>query len=90
MPVSVPSVTQHPASDLAIAEGQLRDYQARIGQPFPHDAYLAELTKLRDELRPGLPDKTSDDGVPIPMPDLAERIKALRAAYTVQAASGLF
>ena len=31
--------------DLAIAEGQLRDYQARLGQPFTHDAYLAELTE---------------------------------------------
>ena len=32
--------------DLAIAEGQLRDYEARLGRPFPHDAYLAELTDL--------------------------------------------
>ena len=32
--------------DLAIAEAQLRDYQARLGKPFPHDAYLAELTGL--------------------------------------------
>src|SRR5438552_2444713 len=26
--------------DLVIAEAQLRDYQARLGQPFLHDAYL--------------------------------------------------
>ena len=40
--------------DLAIAEGQLRDYQARLGKPFPHDAYLSELTSLRDQLKAGL------------------------------------
>ena len=40
--------------DLAIAEAQLRDYQARLGTPFPHDAYLAELTGLRDQLKAGL------------------------------------
>ena len=32
--------------DLAIAESQLRDYQARLGKPFLHDAYLSELTSL--------------------------------------------
>ena len=40
--------------DLAIAEAQLRDYQARLGKPFPHDAYLSELTGLRDQLKAGL------------------------------------
>ena len=40
--------------DLAIAESQLRDYQARLGKPFPHDAYLSELTGLRDQLKAGL------------------------------------
>ena len=40
--------------DLAIAESQLRDYQARLGKPFTHDAYLAELTGLRDQLKAGL------------------------------------
>ena len=32
-------------------QGQLRDYEARLGQPFAHDAYLAELTSLRDQLK---------------------------------------
>ena len=40
--------------DLAIAEGQLRDHQARLGRAFSHDAYLAELTGLRDQLKAGL------------------------------------
>ena len=33
-----------------IAQAQLRDYEARLGQPFAHEAYLAELTD-----RPRLP-----------------------------------
>ena len=39
--------------DLGIAESQLRDYQARLGKPFNHDAYLSELTTLRDLLKAG-------------------------------------
>jgi len=37
--------------DLAIAEAQIRDYQARLGKPFTHDAYLSELTSVRDQLK---------------------------------------
>ena len=46
--------------DLAIAEGQLRDHQARLGRPFAHDAYLAELTALRDQLKAGLSQATPE------------------------------
>ena len=55
--------------DLAIAEGQLRDYEARRGRPFAHDAYLAELTGLRDQLKAGLSQATPEPGTePIPSP----------------------
>jgi hypothetical protein len=40
--------------ELGIAEGQCRDYQARLGKPFAYDAYLAELTRLRDQLKAAL------------------------------------
>jgi len=40
--------------DLIIAESQLRDYHSRRGKPFAHDAYLAELTCPRDQLKVGL------------------------------------
>ena len=33
---------------LSLAQTQLHDYQSRLGQPFTHEAYLAELTSLRD------------------------------------------
>src|SRR5262249_15699378 len=37
--------------ELGVAQSQLRDYQARMGAPFPHESYLARLTHLRDQLK---------------------------------------
>jgi hypothetical protein len=73
--------------DLAIAESQLRDYEARLGQPFPHDAYLAELTALRDQLRDCLSGTAPEPGTGprLSVAEFAERIKALKAAHTVEA-----
>ncbi len=83
--------------ELTIAESQLRDYQARIGQPFTHDAYLAQLTELRDQLKAGLasPKPAGKGGLSaqqaeegsetLPVAELAERIKALKAAHTIEA-----
>jgi N12 class adenine-specific DNA methylase len=73
--------------DLAIARGQLRDYEARLGRHFPHDAYIDELSQLRDLLRAVLSGKAPDgvgDVLP-PAPELADRIRALRAANAVEA-----
>jgi len=72
--------------DLSIAESQLRDYQARLGKPFTHDAYLAELTGLRDQLKAGLsasahqPDSEAGPSTS----DIAGKIKALKAANTIE------
>ncbi len=73
--------------ELGIAESQLRDYQARLGKPFPHDAYLSLLTTLRDQLKRGLSGTTPEPGSD-PQPsisELAEQIKALKAANTIEA-----
>jgi hypothetical protein len=73
--------------DLAIAESQLRDYQTRLGQPFLHDAYLSELTTLRDQLKTGLSTTTpvkGDEAKPT-VAELAERIKSLKDAHTIEA-----
>jgi N12 class adenine-specific DNA methylase len=70
--------------DLEIMEGQLRDYQARLGQPFPHERYLSELTALRDKLKVGLSGEPKE-GEPTAA-ELAERIKTLRASVTVEPA----
>jgi hypothetical protein len=64
--------------NLGIAESQLRDYQARLGKPFLHDAYLAELINLCDQLKAGRsgakPEPGSEAGPAVS--ELAERIKA--------------
>ena len=72
--------------DLAIAESQLRDYQARLGKPFLHDAYLSELTSLRDRLKAGLSATacSGDDATGGVFPSSAARIKALKAANTIE------
>jgi hypothetical protein len=70
--------------DLGIAETQLRDYQARVGQPFPHAGYLDQLAALRDCLKSGLSGGEPKDNEPT-VAELAERIKALRGANTVEA-----
>jgi N12 class adenine-specific DNA methylase len=46
--------------DLALAEGQLRDYESRLGQPFAHAEYLAKLTDRRDRLRIALSGKHAE------------------------------
>ena len=73
--------------DLTIAESQLRDYQASLGKPFLHDAYLAELTTLRDQVKAGLsgatPEPGSDAGPSAS--ELADKTKALKAAHNIEA-----
>jgi len=57
-------------ADVAVKQGQLIDYEARLGKPFAHESYQRELGDLRDHLRLGLA-------------ELAEKINALRDANTV-------
>ena len=72
--------------DLAVTKSQLHDYQARLGQPFAHDAYLSKLTALRDQLKAGLASVSPEPGTePVPVPQLAEQIKALKAAHSIEA-----
>jgi hypothetical protein len=75
------------ARDLAIAQGQRRDYEARLGTAFAHTAYLEALTALRNQLEAALYRTAQDRGeasLP-PMGELVERIKALQAAHTLDA-----
>jgi hypothetical protein len=84
---SYPSECAATRRELTVAEGQLRDYQARLGAPFGHDAYLGQLTALRDQLKAGLSGAQPEPGAepPASVSELAERIKALRAAHTIEA-----
>src|SRR5437773_2759999 len=72
--------------DLAIAESQLRDYQARLGTSFHHDALLSALTDLRDRLKACLSGthREPDTDPRQSGATLAEQIKALKAAYTIE------
>jgi hypothetical protein len=74
--------------DLGIAQSQLRDYKARLCKPFPHDAHLAECTTLRDQLKAGLSNAAQEPGKQdgSSVSELADRIKALKAANNVEAA----
>lgn len=73
--------------NLTIAESQLRDYQARLGKPFTHDVYLAELTMLRDQLKAGLSASSPEPGKEMgpSTAELAEKIKALKSANNIEA-----
>lgn len=67
-----------------MAEGQLRDYEGRIGSEFAHSRYMGQLADLRDRLKLGLSEKPPEGGESVP--ELAERIKALREENAVEAA----
>ena len=71
--------------DLVLSENQLRDYEARLGKPFPHSAYQADLMELRDRLKVALSATSSEPGSePALTPqDLADRIRALKDSHTL-------
>jgi N12 class adenine-specific DNA methylase len=74
--------------DLELAETQLRDYQARVGQPFSHEEYMHQLAGLRDRLKAGLSGQAQEadaEGNQPAVSDLAEQIKALKSAHTIEA-----
>jgi N12 class adenine-specific DNA methylase len=81
---SYPSAVKSVQQDLNIAEGQLRDYQAKLGKPFQHDTYLTELTTLRDQLKLSLAGQPKE-GEPTSA-DLAGRIKSLKEGQQIDAA----
>ncbi len=73
--------------DLEIAKAQLRDYEARLDQPFEQKDYQEELTALRDQLKTALSGGTPEaSGQSQPTAaELAERIQALKSSHTIEA-----
>ena len=74
--------------DLAIAQGQLRDYDSRLGLPFAHEAYLTELASLRDQLKVALSGATTEPAeqkLP-PASEIAEMIKSLKSTHSIEPA----
>jgi hypothetical protein len=74
--------------DLDIAQGQQRDYQARLGRGFAHEPYLEELTGLRNQLEAALAGTEQQPENPAlpPVHTLVARIKALKGAHTIEPA----
>jgi hypothetical protein len=70
--------------ELALAQTQLHDYEARLGKPFSHAEYLEKLTTLRDRLKTAL-SETPTEGEPSAA-ELAEEIKTLKDAQVIEAA----
>jgi hypothetical protein len=71
--------------DLSLSENQLRDYEARLGKPFPYSAYQADLMELRDRLKLALSSTSQEAGTetaPNPQ-DLADCIRALKDSHTL-------
>jgi N12 class adenine-specific DNA methylase len=74
--------------DLGIAQGQLRDYEARLGAGFAHTGYVEELMGLRNQLEVALSGTTQQvsDAPVCAVDEIVERIKTLKAANTLEAA----
>jgi hypothetical protein len=73
--------------DLAVAETQLRDYEARLGTPFLHDTILSDLTAARDQLKAclsALTREAASESQP-GAAELVRRIEELKAAHTEHA-----
>jgi hypothetical protein len=73
--------------DLGIAQGQQRDYEARLDAPFAHTGYLEALTGLRNQLEAAL-SSTAQQAAEAPLAGtgaIVEQIKALKAAHTLEA-----
>jgi len=61
--------------------GSRPQYQARLGKPFLHDAYLSDLTSLRDQFKAGVSTTAQILGHEAgpSVSELAEKIKSLKA-----------
>jgi N12 class adenine-specific DNA methylase len=73
---------QSTGRELAIAESQLKDFEARLGSAFAHESYLKELSGLREQLKITLSGAEAKEGKSAAA--IAERIKALRVGQAVE------
>lgn len=74
-------------AEIGVKQGQLKDFEARLGRPFEHGEYMNQLADLRDKLRDGLSEKAQQEPKPEgpSVAELAAKIQELRAANTVEA-----
>jgi hypothetical protein len=76
-------------AEFGVKQGQLRDFEARMGRPFEHAESMRLLSDLRDRLEDGLSEKPQQEQAPEGpfVAELAERTarKAARAERPVTA-----
>lgn len=86
MVANYPSQIDRTKQDLEVGLRQLRDYESRLGAPFPHDARLAELTVLRDSLKTllsgAIPTTRTDDTPTVS--EVALQIKTFLATHAIE------
>ncbi len=69
--------------DMSIAESQLHDYEARLGKGFAHEAYVSELTQLRNALKERLTGRT-DPATPTDGPTISELVTGTKSLTVTQ------
>jgi hypothetical protein len=74
---------RHLKAEIAVKQGQFKDFESRLGREFEHESYRSELTDLRDRLKLGLSEHAPEGGESVA--ELAEKIKVLRESVTVEA-----
>jgi hypothetical protein len=72
-----------PPTTVPINRRRRRNYDTRLGGPFPHEKFASRLANWRDRLELDFSEWTPEGGAPTA--ELVERIKALRASVTVEA-----
>jgi hypothetical protein len=75
---------RHLKAEIALKEGQLRDYESRLGAKFAHEEYASQLADLRDQLKLGLSEHPPEGLTPVA--EVADKIRELRESNTVEAA----
>ncbi len=64
-----------------MATSQVRNYQGRLGEAYPHEAYLSDLTDRRDRFEPGLSSANRADGRGLSL--ISQKNKKIRARCPV-------
>lgn len=75
---------RHLKAEITLKEGQLRDFDTRLGATFAHEEYASQLADLRDQLKLGLSENPPEGLTPVA--ELASKIEVLRSSNMVEAA----
>ena len=77
-------MTRRQLAAIGAADTSVKKFAARPGKPFVHAGFVTPLTDSRDRRKLGLSEHPAEGGTPVA--ELAQKMEALRAANTVEAA----